>query len=64
MGTDSSIHLHRRLALGQTLASGGHWVISKKQHSEPQEGDSAVGTTANNCEGGGTSPPETDREVS
>jgi len=22
MGTDSSIHLHRRLALGETLASG------------------------------------------
>ena len=64
MGTDSNIHLHRRLALGETLASGGPWVISKKQQPEPQEGDSALGATANSCQMGGTSPPQRDREVS
>ena len=37
-------------------------MISKKQQPEPQEGDSDLGTIANNCEGGGTSPREGDRE--
>ena len=39
-------------------------MISKKQQPEPQEGDSVMGAIANNFEGGGTSPPERDREVS
>ena len=36
-------------------------MIRKEQQSEPQEGDRAMGATANNCERGGTSPPERDR---
>ena len=35
--------------------------IRFRQQTEPQEGDRAMGATANNCERGGTSPPERDR---
>ena len=36
-------------------------MIRKEQQPEPQEGDSAMGATANSCEGGRTSSPERDR---
>ena len=63
MGTDSSIHLHRRLALGETLASGVPWMIRKQQQPEPQKGDCARGATACSCEGD-EQAHQRDKEVS
>ena len=49
--------------LGRPWPQEGPWVTRKKQ-PEPQKGDSVMGATACSCEGGVTSPPEREREVS